>query len=149
MRGGLPPTEAVAWSLPRLKGAFALAPHFEGDQELIIGARRGAPLAVGFEEGDRAGEIAILWRRECTNNPRSSGALWPIISTCRRARAALPFDVPVDVAKLTRSTISACGTAYIAGLVAKYWFERYARLPVDVEVASARTETRTDRPTTN
>jgi glucosamine--fructose-6-phosphate aminotransferase (isomerizing) len=50
--------------------------------------------------------------------------------------AALPFDMPVDVAKLTRVTICGCGTAYIAGLIAKYWFERFARLPVEVEVAS-------------
>jgi glucosamine--fructose-6-phosphate aminotransferase (isomerizing) len=54
MRGGLPPIEAVASSLPRLKGAFALALIFEGEEDLLIGARRGAPLAVGFGEGDRA-----------------------------------------------------------------------------------------------
>ncbi len=51
-------------------------------------------------------------------------------------RAALPFELPVDAAKLTRLTICGCGTAYIAGLTAKYWFERFARLPVDVEIAS-------------
>jgi glucosamine--fructose-6-phosphate aminotransferase (isomerizing) len=48
----------------------------------------------------------------------------------------LPFDLPFDVQKLSRITISACGTAYYAGLVAKYWFERYARLPVEIDVAS-------------
>ncbi len=51
-------------------------------------------------------------------------------------RAALPFELPVDAAKLSRLTICGCGTAYIAGLTAKYWFERFARLPVDVEIAS-------------
>ena len=45
----------------------------------------------------------------------------------------LPFELPFDPAELTSITISACGTAYYAGLVAKYWFERYARLPVDVD----------------
>ena len=35
-----------------------------------------------------------------------------------------------------RLSISACGTAYYAGLVAKYWFERFARLPVEIDVAS-------------
>lgn len=42
----------------------------------------------------------------------------------------------VDFAKATRLTISACGTAYIAGLIAKYWFEKWARLPVEIDIAS-------------
>jgi glucosamine--fructose-6-phosphate aminotransferase (isomerizing) len=45
---------------------------------------------------------------------------------------ALPFDF----ANITRISISACGTAYYAGLIAKYWFERFARLPVEIDVAS-------------
>jgi glucosamine--fructose-6-phosphate aminotransferase (isomerizing) len=49
---------------------------------------------------------------------------------------ALRETLPFDFATLSRLTISACGTAYYAGLIAKYWFERYARLPVDVDVAS-------------
>jgi glucosamine--fructose-6-phosphate aminotransferase (isomerizing) len=51
------------------------------------------------------------------------------------ARVAFP-DLGVDLAKISRVTISACGTAYYAGLVAKYWIERFARLPVDIDVAS-------------
>jgi glucosamine--fructose-6-phosphate aminotransferase (isomerizing) len=51
------------------------------------------------------------------------------------ARVAFP-DLGVDLAKISRVTISACGTAYYAGLVAKYWIERLARLPVDIDVAS-------------
>src|SRR5262249_38714213 len=43
---------------------------------------------------------------------------------------------PFDFANINRITISACGTAYYAGLVAKYWFERFARLPVEIDVAS-------------
>ena len=46
------------------------------------------------------------------------------------------LDVPFDFAEIDRLAISACGTAYLAGLVAKYWFERYARLPVDIDIAS-------------
>ena len=42
-----------------------------------------------------------------------------------------PLDLPFDFAKIDRLAISACGTAYLAGLIGKYWFERYARLPVD------------------
>jgi glucosamine--fructose-6-phosphate aminotransferase (isomerizing) len=44
--------------------------------------------------------------------------------------------LPVDFAKLSRLSLSACGTAFYACLVAKYWFERWARLPVDVDIAS-------------
>jgi len=45
-------------------------------------------------------------------------------------------ELPFDFAEIPRLTISACGTAYYAGLVAKYWFERWARLPVEVDIAS-------------
>ena len=50
--------------------------------------------------------------------------------------AVKPFEVPFDFSKIDRLTVSACGTAYLAGVVGKYWFERYARLPVDIDVAS-------------
>ncbi len=45
-------------------------------------------------------------------------------------------DFPFDLKSLERITISACGTAYYAGLVSKYWFERWARVSVDIDVAS-------------
>src|SRR5947207_14380687 len=48
----------------------------------------------------------------------------------------LPGPLPFDFRKLERISISACGTAYYAGLVAKYWFERFARLPVEIDLAS-------------
>ncbi len=51
------------------------------------------------------------------------------------ARVNYP-DLGIDLAKISRVTISACGTAYYAGLVAKYWIERYARVPVEIDVAS-------------
>jgi len=47
-----------------------------------------------------------------------------------------PENLPFDFANLERIAISACGTAFLAGLVGKYWFERYARLPVDIDIAS-------------
>ncbi|HEX8167274.1 MAG TPA: glutamine--fructose-6-phosphate transaminase (isomerizing) [Beijerinckiaceae bacterium] len=52
------------------------------------------------------------------------------------ARVRLPQPLPFDFKDLRRLTISACGTAYYAGLIAKYWFERLARLPVEIDVAS-------------
>src|SRR5204863_4642608 len=51
-------------------------------------------------------------------------------------RVALPMTLPFDFRTLDRVSIAACGTAYYAGLVAKYWFERFARLPIDVDIAS-------------
>jgi glutamine---fructose-6-phosphate transaminase (isomerizing) len=51
-------------------------------------------------------------------------------------RVRLPVELQFDFRALERVAISACGTAYYAGLVAKYWFERFARLPVEIDVAS-------------
>ncbi|MGJ8533388.1 MAG: glutamine--fructose-6-phosphate transaminase (isomerizing) [Alphaproteobacteria bacterium] len=51
-------------------------------------------------------------------------------------KASQQQDMPFDFAKLTRISMTACGTAYIAGQIAKYWFEKLARLPVDIDVAS-------------
>jgi glutamine---fructose-6-phosphate transaminase (isomerizing) len=48
----------------------------------------------------------------------------------------VPTNMPFDFAKLDRITITACGTSAYVGLAAKYWFEKVARLPVDVDVAS-------------
>ncbi|MCI0600449.1 MAG: glutamine--fructose-6-phosphate transaminase (isomerizing) [Beijerinckiaceae bacterium] len=197
MRGGLPPVEAVFSSLPRLKGAFALALIFEGEEDLLIGASRGAPLTVGFGEGEHDGEVflgsdalalapfagtvsyledgdvAVLTResakfydtggkqaerrkirspvsalladkgnyrhfmaKEIHEQPEVAARTLAHYLDMPAGRIALPFDLPAGVAKLQRLTICGCGTAYFAGLTAKYWFERYARLPVDVEIAS-------------
>src|SRR5436190_1959710 len=104
MKNGHGPAEAVAAALPRLRGAFALAFLFSGEDDLLIGARKGSPLARYL---DMAAE-----------------------------RVRLPADLPFDFRKLERVSMSACGTAYYAGLAAKYWFERFARLPVEIDVAS-------------
>src|SRR5260370_6755223 len=52
------------------------------------------------------------------------------------ARVQLPMQLPFDFRALNRISIAACGTAYYAGMVARYWFEQIAHLPVDVDVAS-------------
>src|SRR5450631_2593603 len=52
LRAGKSPAEAVAAALPRMRGAFALAFIFEGEENLMIGARQGAPLAIGYGEGE-------------------------------------------------------------------------------------------------
>ncbi len=193
MRAGHAPREAVAASLPRLRGAFALAFLFEGEEDLLIGARQGAPLAVGYGDGeiylgsdalalapftdsityledgdwvaltrkgavfhDAANNVAARARqrshasaflidkgnhrhfmaKEIHEQPEVVGRTLAHYLDMSAGRVALPFDLPFDPKTLTRITISACGTAYYAGLIAKYWFERFARLPVEIDVAS-------------
>ena len=51
-------------------------------------------------------------------------------------KVSIPGADGLDFAKLDRLSVTACGTAYYAGAVSKYWFERYARLPVDIDIAS-------------
>jgi len=189
---GLAPREAAAKALKELDGAFALGIIFRGENDLIIGARRGSPLAVGhgdgamylgsdafalapmtnrvsfLEEGDwveitKAGAVFhdaqdIVVKRpiritdvstalvdkgnhrhfmakEIFEQPEVIGHTLseyvdPIAETLR-----LPA-LPVDLASVPRITIVACGTASYAGHVAKYWFERYARISVEVDIAS-------------
>jgi glucosamine--fructose-6-phosphate aminotransferase (isomerizing) len=189
---GMSPEEAVAAALPRLHGAFALVLLFTGRHDLLIGARRGSPLAVGYGEGEMflgsdalalaplTRQIAYLeegdWvvlthdgavihdqtdvvvtRKVCET--AASGALigkgnfrhfmlkeiyeQPAVigDTLNRyfnnatRRIVMP-DLPFDPAEVTRVTMSACGTAFYAGMVAKYWIERLCRLPVEIDVAS-------------
>jgi glutamine---fructose-6-phosphate transaminase (isomerizing) len=189
---GKPPQDAVHAALARLKGAFALVYLFEGEEDLLIGARQGAPLAIGCGDGamylgsdalalspftDRIayleeGDWAVVTRqgaeiRDASGKPvkrriqRSpAGSLLaekgnhrhfmakeiheqPEVVGHTLARyidmAALrlkPFAWPVDPTQLKRVSVVGCGTAYMAGLVAKYWIERLARLPVEIDVAS-------------
>jgi len=184
---------AVARTLKQLRGAFALAFLFKDEESLLIAARRGAPLAIGYgatemylgsdamalapftsrltylEDGDwavitpqgvtiRDGLDAIVQRetqvsqasallvdkgnhrhfmaKEIYEQPETISHTLSHYVDMGAERVALRETLPFDFAELTRLTISACGTAYLAGAVAKYWFERYARLPVDIDVAS-------------
>jgi glutamine---fructose-6-phosphate transaminase (isomerizing) len=190
---GLSPEAAVSSVLGRLEGAFALAILFEGEDDLMIGARRGSPLAIGHGDGemyfgsdaialasftDRVtylddGDWAVLRRsgavihdengatvsrpvtrtmassllvdkgnhrhfmaKEIYEQPEVVGHTLANYLDLAAGRSALPEDFDVDFAKLDRLSITACGTASYAGLTAKYWFERLARLPVDVDIAS-------------
>ena len=193
MAKGLSPQEAVEAALKRLEGAFALAILFEGEDDLMIGARRGSPLAIGYghdemffgsdaialapftdrvtylEDGDwavltRAGATIYDERgkqverplqrtlassflvdkgnhrhfmaKEIYEQPEVVGHTLAHYLDFATGRASLPADFGVSFAELDRLSITACGTAYYAGLVAKYWFERFARLPVDIDIAS-------------
>ena len=192
VENGASPQDAVKTVLPRLRGAFALAITFRAHPGMLIGARLGSPLVVGYGEdetflGSDALALAPLtqqisyleegdWvviRREGAqvydqeNNPveraiTTSGAsaaatekgnyrhfmqkeifeqptvvAQTLSSYIHRAdnSVALPqFDF--DLSTIRRVTIVACGTSFYAGLVAKYWFEHFARVPVDIDVAS-------------
>ena len=186
--------EAVAAALPRLRGAFALAFLFEGEDDLLIGARKGSPLAIGYGEGEmylgsdaialapftdtitylEDGDSAVLTPRgrrgprcerrqgrarraadpsasaflvdkgnhrhfmakEIHEQPEVVGHTLAHYLDMAAERVRLPSSCRSTSAKLERISISACGTAYYAGLVGKYWFERFARLPVEIDVAS-------------
>ncbi|PSC04437.1 glutamine--fructose-6-phosphate transaminase (isomerizing) [Alsobacter soli] len=193
MRRTNDPVAAVAASLPRFRGAFALGFVFDGQDDLLIGARRGAPLAIGWGDGEmylgsdalalapftdtitylEDGDWAILRRggaeirdeaneiverprqkttagaflvdkgahkhfmaKEIHEQPEVVGRTLAHYLDMATGRVRLPFETPFDWKDLDRLTISACGTAYIAGLIGKYWFERFARLPVEIDVAS-------------
>ncbi|RWQ06040.1 glutamine--fructose-6-phosphate transaminase (isomerizing) [Mesorhizobium sp.] len=189
---GLQPVEAAHQALKRLEGAFALAIMFRGDEDLIVGARNGPPLAVGHGDGEmflgsdaialapftnsitylEDGDWAVVRRNDVAifdmdgnkvdrKRQQSLSTSFMVDKGNRRhfmekeiheqpevishtlahyvdfvGGVSKPLDLPFDFAKIDRLAISACGTAYLAGLISKYWFERYARLPVDIDVAS-------------
>ena len=192
IEGGASPQEAVSAVLPQLRGAFALAIAFRQHPDLLIGARLGSPLVVGYGEGETylgsdalalapltqqisyleegdwvviAREGATIFNREDTRverEIRTSGASAVAIEkgnyrhfmqkeifeqptvvaqTLRsylrpvEQQVALP-QIDFDISAVNRVTIVACGTSYYAGMVAKYWFEQFARVPVDIDFAS-------------
>jgi glucosamine--fructose-6-phosphate aminotransferase (isomerizing) len=193
LENGASPTAAVKTVLDLLEGAFALAILFEGEDDLMIGARRGSPLAIGHGDGemflgsdaialapftDRItylddGDWAVMSRagvkifdesgaeverpmtktlatsllvdkgnhrhfmaKEIHEQPEVVGHTLANYLNFADRRTVLPSDFDLDFAALDRLSITACGTAYYAGLVSKYWFERLARLPVDIDIAS-------------
>ena len=138
--------------------AIALAPFTDTDQ-LSGGRRLGGAHAQGRRDPRRAwtarssapiAEIARPRRtwstraiishfmaKEIHEQPEVVGHTLAHYIDMATERVALPDDAAVRLAtKLKRMSISACGTAYYAGLVAKYWFERFARLPVEIDIAS-------------
>lgn len=192
VEAGLSPQDAVKAVLPTLRGAFALAIAFRTHDDMLIGARLGSPLVVGYGEGEtylgsdalalapltqritylEEGDWVVITREgaeiyDVNNVPVTrpivaSGATASAIekgefrhfmqkeifeqptvvaqtlrSYLRRIdqTVALP-QIDFDLSSISRVTIVACGTSFYAGMVAKYWFEQFARLPVDIDVAS-------------
>ena len=190
---GIRPVEAVKNVLGRLRGAFALAIMFKSENDLMIGARNGPPLAIGHGDGQmflgsdaialspftnkityiEDGDWVVLTRnsyeifdannkpvkrpmsfsqassmmvdkgnhrhfmaKEIEEQPEVVGHTLAEYVDFSTKTIRVPEKLPFDFAKLGRITITACGTAYYAGLAAKYWFEKVARLPCEVDVAS-------------
>jgi glucosamine--fructose-6-phosphate aminotransferase (isomerizing) len=186
------PEEAVGAALARLEGAFALAIIFAGRHDLMFGARKGSPLAVGYgdgemylgsdalalapltnricylEEGDWVvlngagakvrdaegreverevkltalsgaligkGQYRHFMQKEIFEQPAVIGDTLQAFVNPLSRRVELPA-LPCTLGDVPRITINACGTAYLAGMVAKYWFEQLAGQPTEVDIAS-------------
>jgi glucosamine--fructose-6-phosphate aminotransferase (isomerizing) len=193
LKQGFSPAEAVKATLSQLRGAFALGFIFAGDDNLMIGARNGPPLAIGYGEGEmylgsdaialgpftdtvaylEDGDWVVLTRtsavihdknnaavrrdaikhtgatslvdkanyrhfmaKEIHEQPEVVGHTLARYVDMATERVALPVKLPFDFKDIQRISIVACGTASYAGYVAKYWFERLSRVPVEVDVAS-------------
>jgi glutamine---fructose-6-phosphate transaminase (isomerizing) len=192
VEAGASPEDAVKAVLPQLRGAFALAIAFRAHPEMLIGARLGSPLVVGYGKGEtylgsdalalapltqriaylEEGDWVVITRkgaaffdkdnnvveREVTTSGASAAAIEKgnyrhfmqkeifeqptvVAQTLRsylrpvEMQVALP-QIDFDISAVDRVTIVACGTSYYAGMVAKYWFEQFARVPVDIDYAS-------------
>ncbi len=192
VEAGLSPQDAVKAVLPTLRGAFALAIAFRSHDDMLIGARLGSPLVVGYGEGEtylgsdalalapltqritylEEGDWVVITREGATIfDVDNQQVTRPIVASGATAAAiekgefrhfmqkeifeqptvvaqtlrsylrridqtvALP-QIDFDLSSINRVTIVACGTSFYAGMVAKYWFEQFARLPVDIDVAS-------------
>ncbi|MBL6456557.1 glutamine--fructose-6-phosphate transaminase (isomerizing) [Belnapia sp. T6] len=189
---GRAPEAAFAAALKRVHGAFALAAIFAGHPRLLLCARQGAPLAIGFGEGEMfvgsdALALAPLTRRiayleegdwavvdgegarffDARHQPVERAIVQTAVSgavvgkgnyrhfmekelhehpavlgdTLRQYLDPKTLEVrlprlPFDPVRVPRLTISACGSAFLAGMVGRYWIEQLARLPVDADVAS-------------
>jgi glutamine---fructose-6-phosphate transaminase (isomerizing) len=190
---GVGPVEAVKATLSQLRGAFALGFIFAGENDLMIGARNGPPLAIGYGEGEmylgsdsialgpftdtisylEDGDWVVLTHnsaaiydkndaivrrethkhsaaaalvdkanyrhfmaKEIHEQPEVAGHTLARYIDLATERVMLPLKLPFDFREIQRISIVACGTASYAGFVAKYWFERLSRLPVEVDVAS-------------
>ncbi len=192
LKQGLTPAEATARALKRLEGAFALGIIFAGEHDVLIGARRGAPLAVGHGEGEmflasdamalapftrrvsylEEGDWVVLthagatvrdaddrivereiqlsehdgeavgkdnyrhfMHKEIHEQPAVIGDTLNSYVNPTTGAISLP-DLPFALKDVSRVSIIACGTSYYAGLVARYWIESLAGVPVEIDVSS-------------
>ncbi len=191
---GLAPDDAAKQAVARLTGAYSIAMIFKDHEGLLVGARKGAPLAVGhaeteayigsdafalapftnrvtyLEEGDvvvvRGPQVSIFdaqgrpanreikittasaalvdkaghshfMAKEIHEQPEVVGhTLAHYLDPAGPVVRRLGVGLRPALAKASRLTISACGTAFYAGMVGKYWFEKLGRIAVEIDVAS-------------
>ena len=193
LAAGVNPVEAVKATLSQLRGAFALGFIFAANDDILIGARNGPPLAIGYGDGEmylgsdsialgpltdsisylEDGDWAVLTHngatvydhcntivhrevvkhsastslvdkgnyrhfmaKEIHEQPEVVGHTLARYVDMATERVSLPVDLPFDFRKIKRVSIIACGTANYAGYIGKYWLERLARLPVEIDIAS-------------
>ncbi len=189
---GLDHVAAAHAAIKDLRGAYALTVLFADRDDILVGARHGPPLAVGFGDGEMfvgsdalalaqmtqkisyledgdwvvvtrdgmtvrdqngtvmnrevsqtamsgaligKGEYRHFMIKEIHEQPQVVGDTLTAFINAGDRTAALP-EMPFDLAAVPKITIVACGTAYLAGLIAKYWIEQIARVPVDVDIGS-------------
>ncbi len=191
---GMSPEEAAKAAVRRLTGAYSIAMIFKDHEGLLIGARKGAPMAVGYAEGEaylgsdafalapftnrvaylEEGDVAVVRNAQVSifdseGRPANREIKITAASTALVDKAGHSHFMAKEIheqpevvghtlahyldpagpvvrregkglrealAAASRLTISACGTAYYAGMVGKYWFEKLARMPVESDVAS-------------
>jgi len=192
LAAGDDPQTATAKMLKRIEGAFALGILFAGYPDLMIAARQGSPLAIGYGDGEmylgsdamalapltrrltylEEGDWAVLTAEGATIYDRDGGRVEREIKQTMLSGAMMGKDghrhfmhkeiweqpqvigdtlntmlnplnrtitlsaIPFPLNAVERVTIVACGTSFYAGMVAKYWIEQLARIPVEVDIAS-------------
>ncbi len=193
LKQGMKPLEASNAAFDRLEGAYAIVMIFAGEHDLMIGTRKGTPLAIGYgdgemfvasdsyalapltkkisflEDGDRVtvtrtgvkifsndnvevkreirvtaqsgaslgkGDYPHFMLKEIYEQPSVIGDTLNSFINPATGRVNVPDDILEAIVKAPRITLVACGTAFYACMVAKYWFERVARIPCEVDVAS-------------
>ncbi len=191
LSSGKGPVEALKAALDQLHGAYAIGVLIDGEDELVMGARKGSPLVVGYGDGemfigsdalavgpftnriaylDEGDYVAIdhdtarifdaqgrpanrevrtvsasaalvekgnyrhFMEKEIHDQPEGVQRTIAAYVDTLTDHAAMPGGI--DLAKLDRIQVVACGTSYIAGMLGKYMIEQLADLPVDVEIAS-------------
>jgi glucosamine--fructose-6-phosphate aminotransferase (isomerizing) len=194
MDSGMTPDDAAKAAVARLTGAYSIAMIFRDHEGLLVGARKGAPMAVGYAEQEsylgsdafalapftnrvaylEDGDVAVIqgnqvsifdaagrptnreikittasaalvdkaghnhfMAKEIHEQPEVIGhTLAHYLDPAGPSVRHLGVGLRAALKRATRLTISACGTAYYAGMVGKYWFEKLAALPVESDVAS-------------
>ncbi len=193
LKQGMSPQDAANTALDRLEGAFSLAIIFAGEHDLLIGARHGTPLAIGYgegemylasdsyalapltkkicflEDGDRVevrrqsakiytndnkpvtreiritaqsgantgkGAYSHFMLKEIHEQPAVIGDTLNSFINPSTGKIHIPEEILTALKKTPRLTLIACGTAFYACQVAKYWFEQIARVPCEIDVAS-------------